>query len=198
MKSKYTLAAILAVWIVLVVAVASGDGFLTPSGPPVPLVIAVAAPLVLFGIGYTQIPWFREALLDLDPRMVLATQLWRVAGGAFLFGWVAGELPGEFAVPAGVGDVATGVAAAFALSALLHGRLTRGGLWAFTALGIGDFLIAIATGIATSPENLDLLPWVLFPTLAVPFFAILHILSLIQLSESGLDHEGKPEVIVSA
>lgn len=187
MKSRYTLAALLALWASVVVAVGIAAGFTTDGGPPVPAVIAVITPLVVFAAGYSLSTAFRNTILGLDPRIVLAAQLWRVVGAAFLFGWAAGDLPASFAIPAGVGDVATGVAAAAALAALLHGRLTRRGLWAFTALGIGDFLTAIVIGaIVVQPERINELPWVLFPALAIPFFAILHAVSLIQLTERRL------------
>ncbi|MEA1903158.1 MAG: hypothetical protein U9N56_06500 [Actinomycetota bacterium] len=195
MKPKYALAVILTAWVAIVVAISFAGGFQTSSGPPVRVVIAVAVPLVLFAAGIRMSQRIRRIILELDPRMVLAAQLWRVAGAAFLFGWAAGELPAEFAVPAGIGDIVTGVVAASALAALLHGKLKRSGLWAFTALGVGDFVVAIVTGVVTRPERLDLLPWVLFPTLAVPFFAILHILSLLQLTKGRLERE--PELNAS-
>ena len=92
-----------------------------------------------------------------------------------------------------MGDIATGLAAAAALAALLNGTLPRRKLWLFTALGIGDFAIAILTGaILNQPERLDQLPWLVFPTLAVPFFATLHALALIQLTEQRLRSLSQP------
>ena len=181
-----------AIWVAGVVAIGRADGF--ESGG-IGLVLAVAAaPLMVSIVAFLTSSWFRRTVLGFDPRMVLAAQLWRVVGAAFLFGWAAGELPADFAIPAGVGDIATGIAAGAALAALLHGTLSRRKLWLFTALGIGDFATAILTGaILNQPEQLDALPWLLFPTLAVPFFAGLHALALIQLTKSRLRMLGRPE-----
>lgn len=185
MRSRIALTIIIAAWVAAVVAIEFADGF--ESGG-IGLVMAVtAAPLLASIVAFRASSWFRRTVLGIDPRMVLAAQLWRVVGAAFLFGWAADDLPADFAVPAGVGDIATGVAAAAALAALLHGTLTRRRLWLFTAIGIGDFATAILTGaVLNQPERLDELPWLLFPTLAVPFFAALHALALIQLTDSRL------------
>jgi hypothetical protein len=39
---------------------------------------------------------------------IVAAQIYRVAGGIFLVLWADGRLPWQFALPAGIGDVATG------------------------------------------------------------------------------------------
>lgn len=53
----------------------------------------------------------------------------------------------------------------------------------FTALGIGDFLVVIATGaFIFRPAALEELRWVLFSTLAVPFFAMAHLIAWTQLA----------------
>lgn len=39
----------------------------------------------------------------------------------------------------------------------------------------------VAGGVIVQPDNLEVLPWVLFPTLAVPFFAIAHVVTWTQL-----------------
>src|SRR5262249_46307716 len=49
---------------------------------------------------------------------VVAGQVYRVAGGIFLVLWADGRLPWQFALPAGIGDVATG-SVAVVVAALL-------------------------------------------------------------------------------
>ena len=191
MKAKTTWATLLTLWVAVVAAVGVADGFSTDGEIPWPVLLAVAVPLAGFAALYGLSRSLRNAVLALDPRMVLGIQLWRVVGAAFLFGWAAGDLPAGFAVPAGVGDIATGIAAAVSLAALLRGSLTRVGLWAFTALGVGDFLTAIVTGaVLAQPERINEMPWVLFPALAIPFFAILHFVSLKQLTADRLRRYG--------
>ena len=94
----------------------------------------------------------------------------------------AGDLHAGFAIPAGVGDIATGIAALFLLAALLNGTMTRRNLVAFTTLGVADFVVAVITGALIRPDGHEQLPWILFPTLAVPFFSIVHLVNWTQLS----------------
>jgi hypothetical protein len=141
---------------------------------------AQAIPIAAVAIGYRAWPRFRSYLLTLDLRLVLAAQLWRVIGIAFLFALAFDQLPAGFAVPAGIGDLATGIAALAVVLSLGNGSLTRGRLYAFTALGVADFLIANATGLSLEPPTLTAWPLVIFPTLMIPFFAVLHLVAVLQ------------------
>ena len=111
---------------------------------------------------------------------MLTAQLWRVIGIAFLFALAFDQLPAGFAVPAGVGDLATGIAALAVVLSLGNGSLTRGRLYAFTALGVGDFLVANATGLSLEPSALTAWPLAIFPTIMIPFFAVLHLVAVLQ------------------
>ena len=83
MRSRIALAIIIAAWVAIVVAIEIADGF--DSGG-IGLVMAVtAAPLIASTVAFRASTWFRSTVLGFDPRMVLATQLWRVVGAAFLF-----------------------------------------------------------------------------------------------------------------
>ncbi len=186
MPSRSTLTAFgaLAVWVSLVIWIAATDGFVGGESAPWRVIVGVVVPLGVF-VGLYQLRPVRDFLLSLDRRLVIGIQLWRIVGAAFLFGWALDDLDAGFAIPAGVGDVATGVVAAAALAAILNGTLTRRRLALFTALGIGDFIVAVVTGaFLVRPEALEELRWVLFPTLAVPFFAMAHAIAWIQLTNS--------------
>jgi hypothetical protein len=139
-----------------------------------------AIPIAAVAIGYRAWPRFRNYLLTLDLRLVLTAQLWRVIGIAFLFALAFDQLPAGFAVPAGIGDLATGTAALAVVLSLGNGSLTRGRLYAFTALGVGDFLVANATGLSLEPPTLTAWPLAIFPTLMIPFFAVLHLVAVLQ------------------
>jgi len=194
MPSRSTLISVglLATWAAVVTSIAAADGFIVNDALPWRVIIGVAIPFAVFA-GLYQLQSVRDYLLSLDPRLVIGIQLWRVIGVAFLFGWALDDLDASFAIPAGVGDVATGVAAAAALAAVLNGTLTRGRLALFTALGIGDFAVAVALGgFIVRPEALGELRWVLFPTLAVPFFAMAHTIAWIQLAGSSESMRTKP------
>ena len=84
-----------------------------------------------------------------------------------------------------MGDVATGVGALLLFRAVLQGTHTRRHVTWFTALGVGDFLVALVLGAVVRPDGLESMPWILFPTLAVPFFAIVHVVNWLQLASGG-------------
>jgi hypothetical protein len=171
---------VLAIWSGLVTAGIIADVFAGDGASQLLLPAAQAIPIAAVAIGYRVSPRFRDYLLRLDLRLVLTAQLWRVIGIAFLFALSFGQLPAGFAVPAGIGDLATGIAALGVVLALGNASLTRARLYAFTALGVADFLVANATGLALEPPALTVWPLAIFPTIMVPFFAVLHLVAVLQ------------------
>ena len=171
---------VLAIWSGLVTAGILADAFAGEGASRLALPAAVTTPIAAVAIGYRASPRFRNYLLTLDLRLLLAAQLWRVIGIAFLFALAYDQLPAGFAVPAGVGDLATGIAAMAVVLALGNGSLTRGRLYAFTALGLADFLVANAAGLALEPPALTAWPLAIFPTIMVPFFTVLHLVAVLQ------------------
>jgi hypothetical protein len=170
----------LVVWASAVLLAINAGVYEDMGEPPLLLLVTVAAPIVVFGLAYAASANVRDTVLGLDPRLVIGAQSWRVVGAVFLFALAFGRLPAEFAIPAGWGDIATGVAALPVLISLTSGTLTRVRLYAFTALGAGDFLAAIIAGLSLRPHELDLWPLVIFPTIAVPFFSVLHLIAILQ------------------
>ena len=171
-----------------------------PSRPPLPILAALAAPLGIFGLAYRLAPRFRDFVLSLDLRMLTAAQSWRVIGGMFLFLWAFDLRPALFAFPAGLGDVAVGIAAVFVLRAMIdEAPGWRRKVLLLNLAGLLDFAGAFATGILTSNSALGLLagekaaqwasmdsmPLSLIPTFAVPMWIILHLISLLQLRQMG-------------
>jgi hypothetical protein len=171
---------VLAIWAAAVTTAIFAEVFAGDGASRLLLPAAQAIPIAAAAIGYRVSPRFRNYLLTLDLRLVLTAQLWRVIGIAFLFALAFGQLPVGFAVPAGIGDLATGIAALAVVLSLGSGSLTRGRLYAFTALGTADFLVANATGLALEPSALTAWPLAIFPTLMIPFFAVLHLIAVLQ------------------
>lgn len=171
---------VLAIWSGVVMTAIVAGVFAGGGASRLALPVSVALPVAFVAIAYRALPRFRDYVLTLDLRLVLAAQMWRVIGLAFLFALAFGRLPAGFAVPAGVGDIATGIAALAVVLALSNGSLTRRRLNAFTALGVGDFLVAFATGLALEPPTLTAWPLAIFPTIMVPFFAVLHLVAVLQ------------------
>lgn len=190
--------AVLAVWVAAVsIAIATGS-YEDAGNPPVALMATVGLPILGFAAAYRLSDRFRAYVLELDLRLVVAAQLWRVVGVAFLFVMATGELDAGFAVPAGIGDIATGVAAIVVVASLWNGTLSRTALYAFTVLGVGDFLVAIVTGLSLRPEALDLWPLILFPTLAVPVFFLLHVIALLQSRHGWEDRVAASSAMTTA
>jgi hypothetical protein len=134
-------------------------------------------------------------LLDALPSWwLIGIQVYRIFGGIFLVRWASGDAPGEWAVPAGTGDVLVGLlalpVALYLRSGARHGRLAA---YAWNVLGILDLLLAIVLGALTSPGRLHMLalnqpnvlvgtyPTVMVPAYGVPLSLILHGLSIWQL-----------------
>ena len=110
----------------------------------------------------------------------------RVAGVAFLLYLAFGHLPPLFALPAGLGDIAAGIAAPLVMRRLAQGTGRRAALW-FNAFGMTDLAVALTLGALTGFQLLNVtpssapiteLPLALIPTATVPVFFALHITSV--------------------
>jgi hypothetical protein len=198
-KVSSILTASLAVWFLLVLAAGYAGVFESgPSRPPLAVLLAVAAPPLIFGALYRASRRVRDFVLATDLRLLTAIQSWRVIGVMFLVFYAFGLLPGVFAWPAGAGDLAVGLAAPFVLLSMLRQSPTwrRRVLWLNVA-GLLDFVGAVGTGVLVSNNAIGLaadgaarvslgsLPLSLIPTFAVPLWTIFHIVSLIQLARSA-------------
>jgi hypothetical protein len=112
----------------------------------------------------------------------------RVAGVVFLLTMALGHLPALFALPAGLGDIAAGIAAPRVARRLAQGTGRRAALW-FNAFGITDLVVALALGALTgfllnltpSGQPNSELPLALIPTAVVPLLLALHITSVFAL-----------------
>jgi hypothetical protein len=112
----------------------------------------------------------------------------RVLGVLFLIAMAQGTLPAAFALPAGLGDMAAGVAAL-----LLARRWTSRRAFWLNVFGLADLVVAVTLGVlgglityqvltlSPSTAALSLLPLALIPTTVVPLDAALHVLSLARL-----------------
>jgi len=193
--SRPILVAVLGAW--LLMALGAGHAGLFEAGPgrpPLPILIAIVAPLALFALLYWGSLAFQRLVLGIDLRFLTVMQSWRVIGVMFLAFYAFGLLPGLFAWPAGVGDAIVGFSAPFVLRAMMRAGPTwrRRVIW-LNVGGLVDFAVALATGVLTSPSSvgwfaepaprasLGALPLSLIPTFAVPLWTIFHVISLVQL-----------------
>jgi len=156
------------------------------------LPVIVGAPLLLLSTRVGQ-------LLDAMPASwLIALQIYRILGVQWLVFWMRGLLPAVFALPAGTGDVLTGlfaVPAAIAVATSTAKGRRAGMLW--NIFGIADFVVAITMGMITAPGpfqlivpdvssiGVDAFPNVLTPAFVVPSSILLHLLSMRQLLRRG-------------
>ena len=189
---------ILALWFAAALtALATGTFEQDPTEAPLPIMAAVALPVLVFALAYWGSARFREFALGLDLRFLTALQGWRVIGGVFLMLYFYDMLPGMFAWPAGLGDVAVGLAAPFVVLAMVTGTPGwRRGVLALNVAGLVDFAGALGTGLLASPTAFGVLagdidtaltvtlPLGLIPAFAVPLFILMHLISLIQLGRA--------------
>lgn len=204
-------AAGLAVWLALVVLLGAGGAFVRPPGAlPLPILIGVSAPLIAFLAAFWVVRAFRGFVLAIDLRLVTGIQAWRFAGFGFLALYAHRLLPGLFAWPAGLGDIAIGVTAPWVVLALIRrpGFAASRPFVAWNLLGVLDLVVAISTGMLSSGIAVGLagevttspmaqLPLVLIPGYLVPFFIMLHLAALFQarrLATSGYPSQGPNQV----
>jgi hypothetical protein len=167
----------------------AAPGVLSPAIP-----LAVAMPVALGLLLVTRSETLNRVLDETPPAWLVRWQATRVIGAVFLILWAVGALPAQFALPAGIGDVLVGI-----LSVSVAAALHRGAPGAITAayawnlLGMLDFVVALATGVMTSPGPLQVMafdapnrlasayPLAMIPVFLVPLFWLMHFVSMRQL-----------------
>ncbi len=127
---------------------------------------------------------FRKLLTVTPMHWIIGIQVFRVLGGVFLIGYIQGLLPGIFALPAGIGDILTGITAPLvAYWSYKNGKGARLIAYIWSSFGVLDLVNALTLGalaqtplIKTEPTTalLAALPFVLIPAFAVPRSLLLH------------------------
>lgn len=181
-------ATILIAWLITVWTLSAHGIFAptrsTPSGMiVVPMILLVAVMLTALMRSGTI-----AAAIDATPLWwLVAYQGYRVAGLIFVRLWADGLLPGFFALPAGIGDMLTGMLAIGSVIALWR-KLpwARTFAYAVNIFGVADLvnaitmaLLSIVTSDTASPLLMHPLPIV--PIFGVPLAFIVHSVSLWQL-----------------
>lgn len=158
-----------------------------PGKPPIPLLLGVLVPISVFAIWYLRSKRFREFVLSLDPRTLSTIHSFRWAGFVFLVLYAYGILPGLFALPAGLGDMAVGLTALL-VGARLAAQRQRSAFIQWNLFGMADLVTALSLGAAVgilaphgvSTQPMTVLPMSFIPTFGVPLFLILHIICIAQ------------------
>ena len=188
----------LVLWLALVSFLAGhGDFIGAPGTPPLAILLSAVVPVIVFLGAYRLSHSFRHFVLTFDLRLAAGIQAWRFAGLGFLALYANGVLPGSFAWPAGLGDMAVGMTAPWVMLALIRrpefaaGKLFLGWnlfgmLDLVTAVGSGGLSAMLSHGtpgeITTGP--MAHLPLALIPGYFVPILFMLHLTALFQRRRS--------------
>ncbi len=190
--SRYTTAGVLSVilfaWLAIAQYLGSANVYFAASDTAVPtLLLGLMTPLIVAAAGLRLSGAIANLVSAIPLHWVVAAQVYRVAGVIFLVLWAGGRLPWQFALPAGVGDVTTGILAVVVAARLAQNAAgARNAVYAWSLFGIADLVVAVMMGAMTSPGRPHLLafeapnllitswPLVMIPTFAVPLALMLH------------------------
>ena len=182
-------AAVLVVWLVGVMLLAANDVFRTDA-PRIPVAL-----LTTLAVGYLLLlsRTFRAIVSGIPQHWLIGIQMFRILGSVFLVRYFQGELPGVFAIPAGVGDTLTGLLAPLVAYWWFAGKpYARKAAIAWNLFGMADMVNAVALGALTGGGGGGIVfPVVLIPTYAVPRAFLLHSYSLIGLLRNT-SHDSAP------
>lgn len=142
-------------------------------------------------------------IIDAVPQgWLVGVQLYRTLGIIFILLHGAGQLPPQFALPAGWGDIAVGIVAPMVGIVYARGLFgARAAVLGWNILGLADLVIAVTMGVLTSPSPLQVLaidapnllisafPLAMVPVFAVPLSVLLHVTSMIKLKRSRQELE---------
>ena len=180
-------------WFTATAVIAGHGWYHTRLGDGVPwLPVAVAG---FFGLllALRRIPVVARALAapGLASRLEYP-HLFRVEGVVFLIMMALGYLPALFALPAGLGDIAAGIAAPLVAYRLARGTGRRAALW-HNVFGMTDLVVALTLGALTGFQLINVtpsaapifeLPLALIVTAGVPLLLALHITSVSALARA--------------
>ena len=205
-KSRYVTAGVLSAVLIGWVAVAQYLGaantyFATAdtaeAGVPT-ILFGLLIPLAVAAIALWRSESIARLVSAIPLHWLVAAQVYRIGGGIFLVLWADGRLPWQFALPAGIGDVATGIVAVVVAALLARNVIgAHRATYAWCLFGIADLVVAVTMGAMTSPGRAHLLafeapnllmssyPLVMVPTFAVPLALMLHGLVLLRLRRAA-------------
>ncbi len=167
-----------AAWLIGVFLLGTAGNDVLP--PRIPM--ALVATLLL---GYLLLlsPAFRRIIAAVPQHWLIGIQVFRILGAVWLVRYFAGALPGLFALPAGIGDVVTGLLAPFVAYAWYSGKpYARSVAIAWTLFGMADLVNAVVLGTLTNGGAGGIVfPVALIPAYGVPRAFLIHSYSLIGL-----------------
>ncbi|HEY7665982.1 MAG TPA: hypothetical protein VH934_22925 [Xanthobacteraceae bacterium] len=184
-------AAVLVIWLVGVMLLAA-NGLFRADAPRIPIAL-----LTTLAAGYLLLlsPTFRAIISGIPQHWLIGIQTFRILGGVFLVRYLQGELPAVFAIPAGVGDVLTGLFAPLVAYWWVAGKpYAHTAAIAWNLFGMADLVNAVVLGTLTGGGGGGIVfPIVVIPIYAVPRAFLVHSYSLIGLLRKGSRHPAPAE-----
>jgi hypothetical protein len=179
-------------WVIAAAVLAGLGAFRFSSTAPVPRVLVVDVAVIAALLLAARLPIIRRSLGDhRAPARLALVHTFRIQGIVFVLVMLLGGLPAVFALPAGLGDLAIGIAAPFVAAGVVRREGYGRGVWEFNLIGILDLVVAgtIAVmvprfGVAPSTAALGLLPLAVVPAAQVPLAVAVHLLSLDRIRRS--------------
>lgn len=178
MSSSLFYSGVLAFWFAAAYVLGE-SGSLAALEPPAPQTILLGLTTLLL-VNSAVLPGFRGWLASLDLRRLVAVHLGRFVGIYFLILHGRGQLPYDFAVKGGWGDIVVAIGAVVLLA--VPGLIARRGvLLAWNVVGLADILFVVATAArsaAADPSSMRALlrlPLSLLPTFYVPLVIATHV-----------------------
>jgi hypothetical protein len=112
-KSRYATAGVLSAafigWLAVAQYLGAANTYFASTDTAVPTILfGLLIPLAVAALALRQSESVARLVSAIPLHWLVAAQVYRVAGGVFLVLWADGRLPWQFALPAGIGDVATG------------------------------------------------------------------------------------------
>jgi hypothetical protein len=187
-RLRTVLAIVLTGWLALAVVVAAAA--LPPLHPAV--LGLIFGPVILGLVLLAASPTWQSVVAAVPQEWLISAQAYRVVGAVFLVVWMQDGLPAFFALPAGVGDILTGVAAvALAPFVARRARGWRSAAVGWNLFGLADLVVAFGAGSTllagplsvlfaaeTTTAAIVALPLGLVPLFLVPISVTLHCYSL--------------------
>ena len=198
-------------WLALSIALgAAGVYRATSQGIPT-LQYGILLPILIGGLLIFRSETAKRILAAVPQAWLVGVQIYRALGVVFLVLYMDGRLPGLFAWPAGVGDIAIGfLAPAVGIAYARAPGRTAAVVRAWNTLGILDLVVAVTTGFLAAPslfqpfevqptsELVTVLPLALVPVFLVPLSILLHIASLVKLHREEAAAPGHGSVVRAA
>jgi len=180
-----TVRVILILWFCLALIVGISGRFRVVSAPVVAATVWTSTAVALFACW--KLPAIKSWVAIVDLRLLIALHLTRFVGFYFLFLYGRGQLPGGFAVPGGIGDIAVAFSAGIIL-VLSSLRRSRTILLLWNAFGLIDIVFVVLSALRfglrdwQSMAPLRELPLSLLPTFLVPLIIVSHVLIFVRLA----------------